>query len=121
VGTNYYQRTNICECCGRYEERHIGKKSAGWEFSFQGYNEDIEIYSWEDWKKVLKEKGKIFNEYGEEISYEEFVKLVEDSKGGEYNGRLNTNHYDYCEKDGCITNNDWKDPEGHSFSLSDFS
>lgn len=127
MGTNYYQRTDICKCCNRYKERHIGKNSAGWEFSFQGHNnEDYpEIYSFEDWKRELQADGKIFSEYGEEISFEDFVKLVEEKQNGKWNDRPNLNHYDWCkehsEERGYSMDNDWKDKEGYSFTFSEFS
>ena len=76
MGTNYYHRTNICKCCDRYDEKHIGKNSMGWQFSFQGYKDDESpnIESFKHWKKVLQE-GKIFDEYDKEISVNEFISL----------------------------------------------
>ncbi len=124
MGTNYYHRTNICDCCSRYDERHIGKSSGGWEFSFQGYKDEEhqpKIASFEDWKRELQAEGKIFDEYGKEYSYEEFVKFVETKKGGTFNDRSNTNQYDYCVEHGYGVSNDWKDAEGHPFTSAEFS
>ncbi len=124
MSTNYYHRTNICEHCNRYEEKHIGKSSGGWEFSFQGYDAEHRrpvIMSFENWKREFQADGKIFNEYGEEISFDDFVKLVEDKQGGTFNNRPNLNHYDYCVEQGHDIGNDYKDDEGYSFSLRDFS
>ena len=128
MGTNYYHRINICEHCNRYNERHIGKSSAGWQFSFQGYRVEQHcpaIMSFEDWKRELQAEGKIFDENGKETSYEEFVKLVEDKKDGQYNERPNLNHYDYClskhKERGFNMDNDWKDDEGYAFTFSEFS
>ena len=116
MGTNYYHRTNICECCNRYDEKHIGKSSAGWQFSFQGYVNDIpRIESFEDWKRELLTEGKIFDEYSREISFENFVKLVEGKQS------QSKNHYDYCKKEGYNMDNDWKDKEGYSFTKAEFS
>ena len=122
MGTNYYQRTDICKECNRFKEKHIGKNSMGWQFSFQGYtsyDDNPKIKSFEDWKRELQADGKIFDEYGRELTFEEFVELVE-SKNAAPN-----NHYDYCMKDsttrGYSMDNDWKDDEGYSFSSSDFS
>jgi hypothetical protein len=120
MGTNYYHRTDICESCNRFDERHIGKSSGGWQFSFQGYD-DIQpnILSFEDWKRELQE-GKIFTEYGEEISFENFVELVESK-----HKPFNKNHYDYCVAEhkarGYDMSRDWKDGEGYSFTFSEFS
>jgi len=118
MGTNYYQRTDICKCCNRYEERHIGKSSCGWKFSFQGYieNEDNpKIQSFEDWKKELQADGKIFDEYGTEFPFEEFVSIVENREVEALN------HFDWCSKEGYDMSRDWKDDKGFSFSSSEFS
>lgn len=126
MGTNYYHRTNICDGCNRFNELHIGKSSAGWQFSFQGcYNfgdeEKPDIRSFEDWKKRLQAGGKIFSEYKEEISFEDFVALVEGKQTGTYNNRPNMNHYDHCKEEGYDMKHDWKDNEGYSFTVSEFS
>lgn len=124
MGTNYYQRTDICECCGRYKQKHIGKSSAGWQFSFKGYvgYEDVpKIQSFEDWKRELQADGQIFTEYGEEVSYEDFVKLVKDKKTGKWGDKPNMNHYNHCKAAGYNTAQDWKDEQGHSFTGCEFS
>ena len=123
MGTNYYQRTNICKYCNRYEEKHIGKSSGGWQFIFRGYSADEHrpiICSFEDWKTELK-NGKIFTEYGEEISFDNFVRFVEDKKIGKFNDKPNLNHYDHGVKEGYNTQYDWKDSKNHSFTSSEFS
>ena len=122
MGTNYYHRINICEHCNRYNERHIGKSSAGWQFSFQGYDAEQHrpaIMSFEDWKRELQAEGKIFDEYGGVISLDDFIKRVEDKRSQP------NNHYDYClsnhKEQGFDMSRDWKDDEGHPFSYSEFS
>jgi len=96
----------------------------GWQFSFRGYNNDPEeerspdrhIHSWEHWKEVLKE-GKIFDEYRQEISLDDFVALVERSRGKK-------NHYDYVmnsvENGRSFLQDMWKDIEGWDFSVTEF-
>ncbi len=123
MGTNYYHRTNICEKCNRYKEKHIGKSSGGWQFSFQGYREHNipKIASFRDWKRELQADGKIFDEYGEEMSFEDFVKMVENKQYDKFNSEANMNHYDYCVKSGYNVSNDWKDKEEYSFTSADFS
>ena len=127
MGTNYYFRTNICNCCDRYDEKHIGKSSAGWQFSFQGYSasngDDVEITSWEDWKSfILDNTGGIFDEYGKFYYFHEFIKLVEDKQKGTFNNEPNKNHYDYLKEEGRYSlDKDWKDEEGYSFTSSEFS
>jgi hypothetical protein len=82
MGTNYYHRTNICEHCGRYDETHIGKSSAGWVFGFQAIvnydNCGHDIATYAQWLERLKAGGKIVDEYNGELTVEEFIKVVED-------------------------------------------
>lgn len=114
MGTSYYHRTTICAKCNRFDERHIGKSSGGWQFSFQGYRDIMPaIRSFLDWKRELESGGKIFDEYNREVSFDEFVEFVE-SKQSEPN-----NHHDFCGESN--TDEDWKDPEGYLFSTREFS
>jgi hypothetical protein len=120
MGTNYYQRTDICDCCNRYKERHIGKNSHGWTFNFRGYKhvEDVpKIASFEDWKRELIAEGEIFDEYGRKLTFDEFVELVESKKTAP------NSHFDYCEKQSYdkVYMDYWKDDEGFSFTGGEFS
>lgn len=144
MGTNYYWRINECECCKRFDEKHIGKSSGGWEFNFQGYRNAQEtgdpkddILSWEDWKARLRESGSIYDEYGTKLSFEEFVDLVENAKapgkmwGSGETARPLLNHIDeifrcgrydeYTLKEYRDPNKHWKDPLGYAFSTTEFS
>ncbi len=104
-GTNYYHRKNTCKCCGRYDEVHIGKASIGWSFGFHGTDE---IRSTLDWMEELR-TGQIFDEYGSELSSDEFWDLVAVSRG-----KLNY----AIERPGP---NDWMDQDGWSFGGYEFS
>lgn len=129
MGTNYYVVENACECCNRYDEKyHIGKKSYGWAFSFQGYKYDG-LTSWQKWKEYLADKT-IRDEYGDTISFDEFVKLIEEYGSpnhvwkNEYqpNGRKNLVHNEEGRKEGWFNSDyDWDDPEGYSFTSREFS
>ena len=97
MGTNYYLRYNFCPYCGRYDEVHIGKASAGWKFVFatqeivlpslkaRDYLENIAtrecyISSAEQWFTILdeyKDMVKIYDEYDRLVSLEDFKKVVE--------------------------------------------
>jgi len=122
MGTNYYARTNICEHCNRYDELHIGKSSAGWTFSFHGYKpsafaEHVPLLdSWKAWQEYLQQPGiKVFSEYGEEVAYADFAKMVEAKKSEELNHTL------YCRQRSCTySQDDELDDEGNSFSYSEF-
>jgi hypothetical protein len=90
----------------------------GWKFSFQGYagiEDNPKIQSFEDWKRELQADGKIFDEYGREMPFDEFVKFVEEKE------KQPNNHFDWCHKEGYDMSRDWKDDAGFSFSSSDFS
>lgn len=82
MGTNYYIKTGrkvkkVCNLGHEHledEELHIGKNSYGWMFTLQIFPE-IGINELKDWTPILK-SGKIKNEYGEEISYEEMRSII---------------------------------------------
>lgn len=79
MGTNYYYHepdTNHCSCCGRYdagEVTHIGKSSGGWCF---GLHITESIRSLEDWKAKFSEGGIIRDEYGQEHTPEEMIRII---------------------------------------------
>lgn len=99
---------------------HIGKSSLGWTFSFHGRDEGAEgIESWADWRARLREGGRIMDEYGRAISFEEFAALVVSKH---LSGR--NNHTTYCRihhPERAARSDVWLDPEGHSFSRGVFS
>jgi hypothetical protein len=120
MGTNYYFIMNKCECCGRFDTFHIGKKSFGWQFCFHGPSiKESRIRSWVEWKEILP-LGEIMDEYDRAITHIEFIAIVEGSR------KESRNHFDECSnsfddwiervKDGI----DWKDEEGFSFCSGDF-
>lgn len=82
MGTNYYHRTNICDCCGRYDEQHICKSLVSFEapVAWQDPQPDgfvVTIKSWADWKARLLDGGEVWDEYGERIPTDEFIARVE--------------------------------------------
>lgn len=142
MGTNYIVELNKCECCNRSDKIQIGKSSYGWAFNFRGYKNtygeietddniyikvpaDFELVSWNQWKEFLKDKS-IFDEYGETISFDDFVTYVEGCKSPDYTdayGHKNKDHidcvlnepkwYDESYRD---ENLHWHDENGYSFS-----
>lgn len=80
MGTNYYLRMNICPHCGRYDEVHLGKSSGGWRFMFHGYrdkDDPIKLTNLVNLFKILNTEGiRIFDEYGEEETRQEFLDFV---------------------------------------------
>ncbi len=126
MGTNYYVAENTCECCNRYDETyHIGKSSFGWTFCFQGYKE-YNLISWKSWKDFLKDKT-IKNEYGDTMSYDDFVNMIEVYKSPNFTdeqGRKNLQHNAVGKTDKYPWFNpsyDWDDDDGYPFTSKEFS
>ena len=120
MGTNYYIKygKKDCECCGSEIDKklHIGKKSIGWEFTFQGYKE-LNLNSYKDWRTFLNNSNEsIINEYGKFMTKEGFYKTVENSKNGE-----NLNHTIEVQKDYPHYDNAILDSDGYSINYTDFS
>ena len=105
MGTNYYVVENICECCNRYDEKiHIGKSSHGWTFSFHS---TFDCKSLTQWLEYLADKT-IYNEYEEEITYDEFTQLV-------LSKRIEKNNHAIVCKDNEYDKS-FLDNEGNSFT-----
>ena len=99
MGTNYYYRTNMCQTCGRFEEAHIGKSSAGWQFSFQ-MPKDVVIKSVKAMRTFLDGKL-IFDEYGKTVTHEDFWKMVESKQGDKRHTHelIDVSGYDFIDSD----------------------
>lgn len=77
MGTNYYlEEKSPCECCGRgYPPLHIGKSSAGWNFSLHVIEGEIETL--DQWKERWSKEGvRIVNEYGDTLTPDEMLKVI---------------------------------------------
>jgi hypothetical protein len=128
MGTNYYVMTNHCQCCGRYDtDRHIGKSSFGWSFSFRGHR-DEGLASWRDWKFYLfSTNAMIVDEYGRDMPYAEFVEMIETYKAPGYmykEGHQNLQHNTQGKNGKHAWFNpesDWDDADGYAFSAKEFS
>jgi hypothetical protein len=122
MGANYYHRTNRCDCCGRFDERHICKSGT----SFQGYRPDWAndstplIVSWEEWKTALRADGEVWDEYGQRHDVEQFIADVEATEP-----ERRRRQYDWMVQHardyGLSMDRDWLDPDGFSFTLSEFT
>lgn len=116
MGTNFYIKTKKCNECGHKPEGlHLGKSSAGWQFSFQ-YNGGKYYKSVEAMKEWLKGK-EIENEYGETVTYDQFWKMVDDKQSEKLN------HAVYCREHYPERREKEIDflIEGYSFSNCEFS
>lgn len=99
MGTNYYTKTKKCVTCGHQPDGiHLGKSSFGWRFVFQFnggkfYKDVDEMTVW------LRDK-KIVDEYGKNISHDDFWEMVqykqgEKNKGGIY--LMDIGGYDFSD------------------------
>lgn len=88
MGTNYYAVRNRPTT---EEPIHIGKSSAGWKFHFQSHYEVYhdppvvwntydQVYEWLRKYTVESDQYVIMDEYDEIISFDNFIKLVEDKQ-----------------------------------------
>ena len=118
MGTNYYVfDERITEETNVDSGLHIGKNSAGWGFNFEAHKglRTVKAY-----KKFLKGKV-IYNEYDDEIPYDEFWDIVKDSKEKDYYGRR---PYSYSNPDPNSSScrnyyTEWED-EGYMFTSVEF-
>lgn len=153
MGTNYYAvlEANKCECCDRSDKYkiHLGKKSCGWNFSFQGFKSGefshdwpnnfsrADLTSWKEWRQflrmgimVLSDGGVpttysiiILDEYGEEISLEELDRVVDSQRDGLVHNTeiLKDRRYSNIWAEYSDPNKFWLDDEGFSFTTTEFS
>ena len=101
----------------------------GWQFCFQAYVREPwddapmeEIRSWEDWEFQLDKGGVVADEYGVVVPLDEFKSLV----AFKFTDPRNQNHVTYLhanvDRHGKVDQaSDWLDPDGHAFSVSEFS
>lgn len=116
MGTNFYVRTNECECCDRFDELHIGKSAAGWSFGFRAHP-DMGITTWQDWKAFIADKT-IADEYGKVVEVDKFVKLIETVKCP---NEINKSRFDAIEYYSLFDHDmKWVDPEGFDFNAREF-
>jgi hypothetical protein len=107
MGTNYYAKSETCECCGHTPEQiHIGKYSRGWTFCFHAPNSDLNSKS--KWEEFLKDKT-IVDEYGEEVDYVGFFSMVAKKQSEPRNHALE------------FPEGNFIDAEGYTFSTHEFS
>ena len=82
MGRNFYFKRTLCKWCGNSDYKHIGKSSAGWNFSLHVYPDEgiNDLQDWIDlWNKTWREEGLepfIQDEYGSPITVEEILKII---------------------------------------------
>ena len=137
MGTNFYAEVDD-------KKIHIGKRSAGWEFSFQAHvngttikpypnlivnNGEVfdSIVSWQQWRLFLVRHVSYVKDENEELfTLADFISLVEQTKipyTNPYSSKtvIPKNHYDYCMEYNLDVDNVMLNPEGWTFIYNDFS
>ena len=113
MGTNYYAVRNRPTT---YDPIHIGKASFGWKFNFQSHNDNWEeppvvwntydqVYEWLYKYTVESDSFVIMNEYDEIISFNDFIRLVEEKQKennpDDFTYSKNVNGYRFYDGDFC--------------------
>jgi len=114
MGTNYYTvKKEPCPTCAHGgEDYHIGKASGGWKFLFASYpNEGLTTAS--AWREFLKTRL-IRDEYGDEVSYEEFWQKVERMQAEKWTLKTHPDSYIHGPAERFET----IDPEGYRISTT---
>lgn len=122
MGTNFYyfkEKINTEERAVE-EGLHIGKLSAGWVFHFQAHKKLGTVLQY----RIFLKKGYIYNEYEEEVSYEDFWRIVEDSLKPDPQDNKPLYSFDNLPEDDKTSAylmgiEEWMD-EGYMFTLNDF-
>ena len=113
MGTNYYAVRNRPTTD---DPIHIGKSSGGWKFCFQSQNEKWseppviwntydQVYEWLYKNTVENDDYVIMNEYDEIVSFDEFIRLVEDKQAidnpNDFLYARNVNGYRFSDGEFC--------------------
>lgn len=137
MGTNYFWRHNLCDCCGRYDEWHICKSMTSFQayFACPEWNETARQYdpemplvvSWAKWKVLLRSGGQVWDEYACQHDVEEFISDVE-----AVSPERRRRQYDWVREhpigygranliDKVVPGGEWLDADGFSFYGGEFS
>jgi hypothetical protein len=128
MGTNYYHRSAICECCHRYEERHICKSLTSFEGTVEWPDEApcapvVTVGSWQDWKARILAEGEVWDEYGTHWPTADFIARVEatpdDARRRQHDWMVNNDPQRVS--DGPAEGTEWLDADGFSFYGGAFS
>lgn len=122
MGTNYYIKHK--ERKVNQPDLHIGKNSAGWEFSFQGYEENKyygtpKLKSKKEWFEYMFLNSElIYDEYNQHIAFNKIVELINGSR----NQESALNHFNEIKARNDIEGLKYvfNDEEEFTISMSDF-
>lgn len=128
MGTNFYLRERPCQSCGRSDDIHVGKRSAGWSFGFRGYRHDPDdsvfsalgesVLSRADWRKFIARDGwRLLDEYGRQVD-DPLAWLNELQAPDPQQRRWEDGHMGLYWRP---SERDWRDEEGFRFYDGEFS
>ena len=122
MSTNYYCGAYCHECGGATEEYHLGKRSAGAVFGFQGLrgylgpNHEKDIKSAKDWEEVIAAHGFTIRSIpGDDMTVEEFFVMARATL------KFAPTHNVDVPPDSDFEDYYWLDEEKFSFTFKDFS
>lgn len=142
MGTNFYYRTNICTCCDRYDEAHVGKNSGGWSFAFRAYPHDLfntdhpdwgydpqspfgfPILSRADWRKAFTDTAsELWDEYGHRVEGDPSIWLasLERPDVNQVRKEQKMTSIPYWAGSYSPGAQSWRDAEGFRFDAGEFS
>lgn len=105
MSTNYYARLNHCKACDRSDTVHLGKRSGGWAFSFQGSET---VQNFDDWCNLVRSADLIEDEYRQVLTADEMIETARTWQDGKKHAVF-------------YPGGNWLDGNGYSFSDIDFS
>ena len=120
MGTNFYVDLDVCSACHRGQDRiHIGKRSGGWKFLWQGFQGAFgpvkkAIKTREEWYQLLSDPASyIIDEYNTPYSFTEFKDMVTQWDAMPSNLMRHSSEHPSIDS--------WRDAEGFEFLAGDFS
>lgn len=127
MGTNYYVRVDLCDACGRSEELHVSKNLTMFQarMRWEDGDEKIDLASWAEWRRFIRQHDLVvYDEYGGAIQPEAFIEMVEDTDKARRRRQFDwfvENQPTRASHAGPVLGMEWLDPDGFSFSTSEFS
>lgn len=144
MGTNLVWRDRPCDSCGRHDEVHVGKRSAGWSFGFRAwphrlFNAEHPDWGYDpqspfgfpaesraDWRRVFTERrGELRDEYGEKVGDPlGWLDRLDPPDGAQQRWEDDIRAESWRGVGSAWPrprDEDWRDPEGFRFSAREFS
>ena len=125
MGTNYYARFNICDCCGRYDSAHICRSHSTYRAYLVDWDNPLDalygkVTSVADWLTVLAMPGvEVWDEYDRRVPTDEFVEQVRASRS--YSQTKWDIQQQWMADNPWYTPTGFRDPEGFVMEPCEFS